>query len=113
MTLQSGTDQECRVERFETMCRWRRTEEPFSVDERRDYSARAIVEIDGAELGTSSGEVCDDMIVFFGLARAGRIHEASTRADDIGGAHQQRQLIARERRQIALMPAPSDIGVPP
>src|SRR4030095_13015037 len=112
MTLQSGPDQECRVERFKTVCRWRRTEESLRVDERRYHGVSLTMEIDDAKAGTIGDEVRDDIIVFFRLARAGRIHETSTGAHDVGGAHQQRQLITSERRQITFMPSPPDIRVP-
>src|SRR5262245_27172052 len=104
MTLQSGPDQECRVERFKTVCWWRCTKEPWRVDERRDHGPSVIVEIDDPEAGTIGGEAKDDTVVFFRLARAGRVDESSTRAHDVGSAHQQRELIARKRRQILLMP---------
>src|SRR5215510_8585430 len=94
MTLQSGPDQECRVERFKTVCWWQRAEESVRVDEWRDHRASLGVQIDDAKAGTTGNEARDDTIVFFRLARAGCIHEASTCAHDLGGAHQQRQLIA-------------------
>src|SRR4029079_19102152 len=112
MTLQSGPDQECRVERFKTVCGWRRTEEPLRIDERRDYGATVIAKIDNPKAGTIGEEVKYDAVVFFGLARAGRVHEASTRAHDVGGAHQPRELSACKPGQVVLMSAPPDIGVP-
>src|SRR4030095_4087402 len=96
MTLQSGPDQECRVERLETVCRWRRPEESLHVDERRCHGASVTMEIDDAKAGTIGDEVRDDILVFFRLARAGRIHETSTRAHNVGGAPQERQLSARQ-----------------
>jgi hypothetical protein len=53
----------------------------------------------------------DDVLVFFGLARASGIHEASTRPQRDCGLVQETALSLGERLQVVCPAPPPDIGV--
>ena len=70
-------------------------------------------QIDLREVRVRGKKARDDGLVFFRLARAGRVNKTAARPYGIRGVANHLQLRGRERREIGLGSPPSNVGISP
>src|SRR6266581_1268697 len=113
MRSPSGTGEHRCEERLEAMRRRRRPEAPVRIDEWRKQATRARTEINQMEIAPRLDEGGSDAVILFRLARAGRIHKASTGTHHVRCAHEESELVACQYWEIVLAATPTDVRVPP